>query len=434
MKNIVLIDKVSKMIKLFRILVVSLLFCLGDVFAVLEIEITQGVDNAMPIAILPFVGQEAIKSADSQITAIVGNDLKNSGKFRLVGTADHKTWYAQKVEVVVTGQVRALGGGQFQVTFKLFDIYSKNRLLEKEFTVKAEQLRKLAHHISDMIYQQLTGDRGIFSTKIAYILVSDRHGRHAKYKFQIADSDGYNPRTLLVSNFPLMSPSWSPDGKKIAYVSFEGNRAAIYVQNIATGSRRILSKFPGINGAPAWSPNGRNIALVLTQTGYPKIYILDVATSRLERITDDWYADTEPSWAPDGKSLIFTSDRGGIGSPQIYRIDIESKQVERITYSGSYNARASYTSSGKTIIMLHKEGNMFSIAEQDLQSGRVTVLTQFGLHESPSIAPNGKMVVYATNNNGRGMLAEVSIDGRVKLLLPAGEGAVQEPAWSPFIN
>jgi len=430
------------MIKLFKVLTVSLLFCLSDVFAVLEIEITQGVDNAMPIAVLSFVGQEAIKSADSQVTAVVSNDLKNSGKFRLVATAkqlapvetiDFEAWRAQKIEGVVTGQVKALGDGQFQVAFKLFDVYNKNKLLEKEFTVKAEQLRKLAHHISDMIYQQLTGDRGIFSTKIAYILVSERHGRHAKYKFQVADSDGYNPHTLLISNFPLMSPAWSPDGKKIAYVSFEGHRAAIYVQDIATGSRRVLSKFPGINGAPAWSPDGRKMALVLTQTGYPKIYILDVATSRLERITDDWYADTEPNWAPDGKSLIFTSDRGGIGSPQIYRIDIESKQVERITYSGSYNARAAYTSNGKTIVMLHKDGNMFSIAEQDLQSGRVTVLTQFGLNESPSIAPNGKMVVYATNYNGRGMLAEVSIDGRVKLLLPAGEGAVQEPAWSPFI-
>ncbi|MEI8055143.1 MAG: Tol-Pal system beta propeller repeat protein TolB [bacterium] len=412
------------MIRLFKILTVSSLFYFSNAFAVLEIEITQGADNAMPIAILPF---------DSQVTGVIRNDLKNSGKFRLVETADPEAWRSQKVEGVVTGQIKELGGGQLQVTFKLLDVYSKNKL-EKEFTVKTEQLRKLAHHISDMIYQQLTGDRGIFSTKIAYILVSERHGRHAKYKFQVADSDGYNPHTLLVSNFPLMSPAWSPDGRKIAYVSFEGNRAAIYVQDIATGSRRVISKFPGINGAPAWSPDGRKIALVLTQTGYPKIYILDVATSRLERITDDWYADTEPSWSPDGKSLIFTSDRGGIGSPQIYRIDIESKQVERITYSGSYNARAAYTSNGKAIVMLHKDGNMFSIAEQDLQSGRITVLTQFGLNESPSVAPNGKMIVYATNHNGRGMLAEVSIDGRVKLLLPAGDGAVQEPAWSPFIN
>jgi TolB protein len=429
------------MSRLFKIFVAGLLFCSSEVFAILELEITQGVDNAMPIAVLPFVGQEAIKSADSQITAVVGNDLKNSGRFRLASAPkqatdaiDFEAWRAQKVEGVVVGQVKLLSNGQFQVAFKLFDIYNKSKLLENEFTVKPEQLRKLAHHISDMIYQQLTGDRGVFSTKIAYILVSERHGRHAKYKFQVADSDGYNPRTLLVSNFPLMSPAWSPDSKKIAYVSFEGNRAAIYVQDIASGARRILSKFPGINGAPAWSPDGRKMALVLTQTGYPKIYILDLATNRLERITDEWYSDTEPNWSPDGRSLIFTSDRGGIGNPQIYRINIDSKQVERITFSGSYNARAAFTANGKAIVMLHKEGNMFSIAEQDLQSSRVTVLSQFGFNESPSIAPNGKMVVYATNYNGRGMLAEVSIDGRVKLLLPAGEGEVQEPAWSPYIN
>ena len=429
------------MTKLFKIFVVGLLVCSSEIFAVLELEITQGVDNATPIAILPFIGQKAIKSADSQITTIVSNDLKNSGRFRLASvpkqaadTIDFEVWRAQKVEGVVVGQVKHLNSNQFQVTFKLLDIYNKNKLLEQEFTVKPEQLRKLSHHISDMIYQQLTGDRGIFSTKIAYILVSERHGRHAKYKFQIADSDGYNSRTLLVSNFPLMSPAWSPDSKKIAYVSFEGNRAAIYVQDIASGTRRILSKFPGINGAPAWSPDGRKMALVLTQTGYPKIYILDLATNRLERITDEWYSDTEPSWSPDGRSLVFTSDRGGIGNPQIYRINVDSKQVERITYSGSYNARAAFTANGKAIVMLHKEGNMFSIAEQDLQSSRVTVLSQFGFNESPSIAPNGKMVVYATNHNGRGMLAEVSIDGRVKLLLPAGEGEVQEPAWSPYIN
>lgn len=429
------------MTRLFKMFAVGLLCCSSVVFAVLELEITQGVDNAMSIAVLPFVGQEAIKSADSQITAVVSNDLKNSGRFRLANApkqaadaVDFEVWRAQRVEGVVVGQVKRLSDGQFQVAFKLFDIYNKNKLLEQEFTVKHDQLRKLSHHISDMIYQQLTGDRGIFSTKIAYILVSERHGRHAKYKFQVADSDGYNPRTLLISNFPLMSPAWSPDSKKIAYVSFEGNRAAIYVQDIASGTRRILSKFPGINGAPAWSPDGRKMALVLTQTGYPKIYILDLATNRLERITDEWYSDTEPSWSPDGGSLIFTSDRGGIGNPQIYRINIDSKQVERITYSGSYNARAAFTANGKAIVMLHKEGNMFSIAEQDLQSGRVTVLSQFGFNESPSIAPNGKMVVYATNHNGRGMLAEVSIDGRVKLLLPAGDGEVQEPAWSPFIN
>ncbi len=424
--------------KIFKIVGFSLLFCSHAALAVLELELTQGVDNAIPIAISSFAGQEAIKSADNQISVVVSSDLKNSGRFRLVeaanqspGAIDFEAWRAKKVEGVVTGQIKSLGGDQFQVVFQLFDVYNKNKLFEKEYTVKTDKLRKLAHHISDTIYQQFTGDRGIFSTKIAYILAK-RHGRSGQYKFQVADSDGYNPRTLLVTSFPLMSPAWSPDGKQIAYVSFEGNRAAIYVQDLATGKRRILSKAPGINGAPAWSPDGRKMALVLTQTGYPKIYVLDLATNQLERLTDDWSLDTEPNWAPDGNSLIFTSNRGG--GPQIYRVYLDNKKVERVTYNGPYNARASFTSNGKAIVMLHQVGDMFSIAHEDLQSRRTTVLTQSGLNESPSVAPNGKMVVYATNNGSRGMLAEVSIDGRVKLLLPAGEGAVQEPAWSPFIN
>ncbi|HBY55601.1 MAG TPA: Tol-Pal system beta propeller repeat protein TolB [Coxiellaceae bacterium] len=424
------------MLKLFQMLIISLSFFVSNVFAALELELTQGVDNAIPIVILPFAGQEIISANDNKITTIVGNDLKNSGRFRLVDVgsqqmdgANFEAWRARKVEAVVTGQIKSIGGEQYSVIFRLFDVYNKNKLFEKEYKIKAQQLRKFAHHVSDVIYQQLTGDRGIFSTKIAYVLV-ERRGRAVRYRLQVADSDGYNMHILLSSRFPLMSPAWSPDGKKIAYVSFEGHRAAIYIQDIATGQREVLTKFPGINGAPAWSPDGSKIALVLTQTGYPKIYILDLATKKMERLTSDWSLDTEPNWAPDGKSLIFTSDRGG--SPQIYRVYVDNKKVERITFNGSYNARAAFTPNGNAIVMLHQAGDMFSIALEDLKSGRVSLLTHSGLNESPSIAPNGKMVVYGTNTNGRGMLAEVSADGRVKLLLPAGEGEVREPAWSPF--
>lgn len=424
--------------KLFRWLIVGLMaFGCSNIFAALEIELTQGVYDAIPIAIVPFVGQGVIKAGVQPMT-VVESDLKNSGRFRLVDAGmspgdevNFEVLKSRKVDAVVTGQIKDIGGGQVSVAFNLFDIYNKNKLFEKEFKVKQEQMRKLAHHISDIIYQQLTGDKGVFSTKIAYVLV-ERHGRISQHKLQVADSDGYNTHTLLASRFPLMSPSWSPDGKRLAYVSFEGHRAAIYIQDLASGRREVLSKFPGINGAPAWSPDGGKMALVLTQTGYPKIYILDLATKTLERLTDDWYLDTEPHWSPDGRSLIFTSNRGG--NPQIYRVYLDNKMVERVTFNGKYNARASFAHGGSAIVMLHQDGDMFSIALEDLKSNRLTMLTRAGLNESPSVAPNGKMVVYATNNNGKGVLAEVSVDGRVKLLLPAGDGEVQEPAWSPFLN
>lgn len=414
------------MVKLFKMLIVSFaILSMSNTFATLEIELTQGVYNAIPVVISPFEGEKPVDAYRQEITAVVANDLKNSGRFRLVEAG------TPKIEAIVTGKIRSINSDQVAVTFKLFDVYNQRVLFEKEFPVKRTQLRKLAHHISDIVYQHLTGDRGVFSTKVAYVLVK-RQGRVSNYKLQVADSDGYNAHTLLDSKFPLMSPSWSPDGKKLAYVTFEGHRAAIYIQDIATGSRAILTKFPGINGAPAWSPDGRKMAVVLTQTGYPKIYILDIATKTLERLTDDWCLDTEPSWAPDGNSLIFTSDRGG--NPQIYRVYVDNKKVERVTFTGKYNARASFIPSGNAIVMLHQSGDVFSIATDDLKSSRVAVLTNSGRDESPSVAPNGKMVVYATKSNGRGVLAEVSVDGRVKLLLPAGEGDVQEPAWSPFLN
>lgn len=425
------------MLRLYKLSIFSLLFLANSVFAMLELELTQGVDNAMPVIIFPFANQELIDSDDNDLTAIIGSDLKNSGRFRLVDPynflpdeVDYEAWRARKVEAVVMGEVKASGRG-FNVTFQLYDVYNKKKLFEKGYRgVKKEQIRKLAHQISDEIYQQLTGDRGIFSTKIAYVLV-DRHKRPAKYKLQVADADGKNPKTLLISNFPLMSPMWSPDGKKIAYVSFEGHRAGIYVQNIASGKREVVTKFPGINGAPAWSPDGKKMAVVLTKTGYPKIYVLDLATKRLEQLTSGMSLDTEPNWAPDGKSLIFTSNRGG--GPQIYRIYLNSQEIERVTYDGQYNARASFLPSGTAIALLHQAGDMFSIAVNDLNSKRVNLLTRSGLNESPSVAPNGKMIVYATNDGRKGLLAEVSVDGKVKLLLPAGEGQVQEPAWSPFL-
>lgn len=420
--------------KILTLIIFTTFFLATPSFAALDLELTQGTDNAIPIAIVPFIEQ-------TEMPGVIVNDLQNSGRFRILDTSnmqqphtvtdvDYTYWNQQKVNNLVIGKV-TLAGDKYNVSFQLFDVYGKAVLLDKQFVIDKKQTRQLAHHISDLIYQQLIGERGVFSTKIAYVLVQRSSAKSAKYSLMVADADGYGPKTLLLSPEPIMSPAWSPDGKNIAYVSFENRRAAIYIQNVLTGGRKILTQYSGINGAPAYSPDGTKIALVLTLTGYPKIYVYDLPSSKLNRITDGSSLDTEPSWSIDNKSLLFTSDSGG--SPQIYQVYLDDKRIKRVTYHGSYNVRASFTSDGKNIVMLNRDGGRFNIAVQDA-SGRLNILANESINKSPSIAPNGSMVVYATIYNGRGVLSEVSTDGRVKLTLPAQEGDVQDPAWSPFLD
>jgi TolB protein len=410
--------------------------------ATLDLELTQGIDSALPIVILPFGAHEPTSSnAASNIREVIYKDLQNSGRFHLIpatginlkGEAqenlDYDYWRSQKANNVITGSVLEAANNHYKVIIELHDVYGRTILLDQQFTVSSSQLRSLAHHISDLIYEKLLGIPGIFSTRICYILVQRNPGSPIRYKLEIADADGFNPRSLITSNQPIMSPAWSPDGKYIAYVSFEGNRATIYKQEIRTGKREFITRFPGINGAPAWSPDGKKMAVVLTQTDDPKIYILDLTSNKLTQLTTGWSLDTEPAWAPDGQSLIFTSNRSG--GPQIYKINLADKQIQRLTYEGNYNARASFSRDGKNLVMLHQDGDAFTIAVQNLDSGRLLTLTRSEFDESPSLAPNGNMVVYATNYQGRGVLAEVSLDGRVKLRLPERDGEVQEPAWSP---
>lgn len=394
-------------------------------FALLSLELTHGVAGAVPITIKPFDISGGMPPQD--VSAIISHDLQNSGRFKLAsGDASN----------VVVGRVASVGGDLYQVSFKLLDTYKGKGgdvLVGHEFTVTGGQLRALAHHISDMVYEQILGVRGIFSTRLAYVVVQKRPNAPTQYLLEVADQDGYNPKPLLTSTDPIMSPSWSPNGKEIAYVSFEGRRASIYVERVATGERRLISQFPGINGAPAWSKDGRKLAIVLSKSGSPNIYVLDINSRSLKQVTNDWSINTEPSWSPDGRSIIFTSNRGG--GPQIYQVNLSTGATSRVSYDGDYNARASYTPDGNHIIMLHKESGMYTIGVLDLDTSSFRVLTDSHRDaDSPSVAPNGSMVLFGTSSGGRAVLGMVSSDGGVQLVLPARNGEVQDPAWSPYLS
>lgn len=421
--------------------------------AALDLELTQGIQRAMPIAVVPFNGQDNLQDPNN-VAGVVSADLGDSGRFKVAEISglqqfphsdqdvNFPYWQKQGQNDLVVGQVSALPNGRYQVNFQLINVYAGSTgqanvnfqtpvLLSEQFTVGKTELREVAHHISDLVYQKLTGDRGIFTTKIAYVLVQGSEPK-VRYSLEVSDIDGYGPKPLLISNEPIMSPAWSPNGKSIAYVSFEGGNPKIYVQNVASGGRQLVSDQPGLNNAPAWSPNGAKLALVLTKTGNPKIFVKNLATGQLTQITEGYSIDTEPSWSPDGQSLIFTSDRGG--GPEIYQINLASNQIQRLTFNSAYNARASFTPGGNHIVMITRDDGGYNIAVQELQSGRVTLLTQSGMAQSPTVAPNGKMVAFAEIYDGSKILGMASIDGDVKLRLPAQEGNVQDPAWSPFLN
>lgn len=401
----------------------------------LNLELTQGINAALPIAINHFNGGSTAK----EITDVIENDLNMSGQFKIIappytaaGTAPAiSTWRQAGADSVIAGQVSQTGSNRYQVSFELLDATAQGRLLlSKEYQVNKNELRALAHHISDEIYQQLTGERGIFSTRIAYILVQ-RSGERTRYTLEVADVDGSNPLSLLESSEPVMSPTWSPNGRQIAYVSFEKRRAQIFTVDVETGRRRLLTDFAGINGAPSWSPDGRKLAVVLSKGGSPKIYTVDMSSGNLTQLTFGDAIDTEPRFSPDGRSILFTSGRGG--TPQIYQLTLHDGKITRMTYQGNYNARASYTPNQKNLVMLHREDHEFNIGVQDLQSGQVVSLTSSQMDESPSVSPNGRLVLYATRYQDQGILSMVSIDGRIRMRLPSRSGDVQEPAWSPYL-
>jgi len=402
--------------------------------AQLSIEIVGGAGTTIPIAVVPF-GAEATWPLG--ISGIVGADLARSGLFRLVNAdgvvprpvraedVQSAVWRARNADAVVVGSMLPLPDGRVDVRFALVDVVKQSTLVAMSFTVTPQQFRITAHRIADVIYEKLTGDRGVFSTRIAYIT---KQG--PRYQLLVADADGFGPQSIVSSNEPLLSPRWSPDGTRLAYVSFENRKPVVYVQSLETGQRRAVANFRGSNSSPAWSPDGRKLAVTLTKDGGSQVYLMNADGSNVARVLTSPGIDTEAMFTPDGQSLVFTSDRGG--TPQIYRASLLGGQVERLTFDGSYNVSPRPLPDGKGMVFVRRDGGRFEIATLDYATRQVQVLTSGPNDESPSVAPNGKLVIYASEGGARGILAAVSIDGRVKQRLVAPATDVREPAWGPF--
>ena len=413
----------------------------GRAQARLTIEVTGGVEAAQPIAVVPFGVSEGLIPRED-VAAIIAADLARSGRFRPMPTRDMlalpstheevdlRDWSLLGMNNLVIGRVEQEGSG-YRVGFTLYDVFRGEQLATSSVSTTQSGLRITAHRIADQIYEKLTGQPGVAATRIAYITASGR-GSNQTVTLRVSDADGYNPQTIVSSGEPLMSPAWSPDGRRLAYVSFENRRSSIYVQDLASGRRDLVASYPGINSSPAFSPDGQRLAMTLSKDGNADVYVLNLMTRELTRLTDHFGIDTEPAWSPDGRDIIFTSDRGG--SPQIYRMSTAGGPAERVSFEGDYNARASYAPDGKSITMVTRVNGQFRIAVQDLRRGYTRLVSSGSLDESPSFAPNGSMVIYATVHGGRGVLATASMDGGGNQRLSQDTGEVREPAWSPLIK
>lgn len=403
--------------------------------AELTIEITEGIESGIPIAVVPF----ASPPMPADIAGVVNADLARSGYFKTLGpeampsrpaaaeAVNFADWRAINQNYLVIGQIQE-DRGQYNIQFQVFDVAKGSQIMGYRMTSAPNNLRRTAHYISDLIFEKLTGKKGVFSGRIAYI-TSVREGAKRRYQLQVADADGFNPQTIASSPEPIMSPAWSPDGQKMTYVSFERKTAAIYEQVLATGQRIKIAEFPGINGSPAWSPDGGRLALTLSKDGSPDIYVLNLTTRSLTKLTNSYAIDTEPVWSPDGGQIVFTSDRGG--KPQLYIMPSQGGPEKRLTFSGSYNARASFSPDGKMLAMVHGNGNDYRIAVMDMATRAIDVITKGPSDESPSFAPNGSMVLFASKKGAQAFLSAVSIDGKMQQKLAFSQGEVREPAWSP---
>lgn len=402
----------------------------------LDVVIVGSGGNQIPVAIVPFAAENILPQG---ITSIVGADLARSGLFKLVDPSSvqpqphepadvrYPDWKGRGAEALVIGSLSPRPDGRIDVRFRLLDVVKQTQLAGFSYTIGPAQERSTAHKIADEIYEKLTGDVGVFSTQIAYVV---KNGKH--FELQVADADGYGAQTILASKEPILSPAWSPDGSSLAYVSFERKKPVVYVQSLKTGARRELVSVKGSASAPAWSPDGRKVVLTLTKDGNSQLYLVNADGSNLQRWSANSTIDTEADFSPDGKWIVFTSDRGG--SAQIYRMPAVGGAAQRVTFEGSYNVSPHFSPDGKSLVFVQRSGGQFHVAVQDLASGQVQVLTDTPQDESPSFAPNGKMIIYATEIGRRGVLAAVSSDGRVKQRLSVQAGDVREPAWGPLLK
>ncbi|MFT3792992.1 MAG: Tol-Pal system beta propeller repeat protein TolB [Rudaea sp.] len=406
----------------------------------LTLEIANGNASALPIAVVPFQWQGSGAPPETNVSDIVANDLNRCGQFRALPKSDvvetpargseikFPTWRLLKQDYIVVGRVIDQGAGEIKVEFELYTVGDQKNLASLAISGQRSDLRGIAHRVADTVYEKITGVRGAFDTRIAYVTARGT-GNNASYALMIADSDGYGPQQVVTSRQPLLSPAWSPDGRKLAYESFERGSSAIYIQDIATGAREVVSARKGINSSPAFSPDGSKLALSLSNGVNPDIYVMDLGSRSLTQLTRNYAIDTEPVWSSDGATIYFTSDRGG--KPQIYQVSVGGGE-SRITFAGDQNLKASVSYDGKKIAMSQGNKNMYHIAVLDRASGSNTPISPGNFDESPSFAPNASMLLYAATEGPRDVLYAVSADGRVRQRLVLADGDVRTPAWGPY--